>query len=220
MIRGIKNLYNQYTIKKDTLNYNFFELKTHNSNLKWDWNLLSEYPLKTFSNIALIDNKEILLSSRTQTPSIEMSPEQIKLGFYVFEQSLQYLSDFFNKSEVIVIHIPSPLSVYKLVLPKGPLLLQKILSQEGKYENRIKKIINAGNSTCLEIERITNKQNIKFLDITHAFKKAGKNKIIHGRLDFNHLSKSGYELLSDSIIQSFFIDDSTQLGCYSSQTSN
>ena len=167
-------------------------------------------------NIAVIDGKEILLSSRTQTPSIEMSPEQIKLGFYVFEQSLQYLSEFFNKSEVIVIHIPSPLSVYKLVLPKGPLLLQKILSQEGKYETRLKKIKNVGNATCLEIERITNKQNIKFLDITHAFKNAGKKKIIHGRLDFNHLSKSGYELLSDSIIQSFFNGDSIQLGCYSS----
>ncbi len=216
MVGGIKNLYNQYTIEKDTVNNNFFDLKTHNRNLQWDWDLLSEYPLRTFSNIAVIDEKEILLSSRTQTPSIEMSPEQIKLGFYVFEQSLQYLSEFFNKSEVIVIHIPSPLSVYKLVLPKGPLLLQKILSQEGKYETRLKKIQNVGNATCLEIERITNKQNIKFLDITHAFKNAGKMKIIHGRLDFNHLSKSGYELLSDSIIQSFFNGDSIQLGCYSS----
>ena len=158
----------------------------------------------------MIDEKEILLSSRTQTPPIEMSPEQMKLGFY-----LQYLSEFFNKSEVIVIHIPSPLSVYKLVLPKGPLLLQKILSQENS-ETRLKKIKNVGNATCLEIERITKKQNIKFLDITHAFKNAGKKQIIHGLLDFNHLSKSGYELLSDSIIQSFFNGDSIQLGCYSS----
>ena len=75
MVRGIKNLYNQYTIEKDTVNNNFFDLKTHNSNLQWDWDLLSEYPLRTFSNIAVIDGKEILLSSRTQTPSIEMSPE-------------------------------------------------------------------------------------------------------------------------------------------------
>ena len=127
MVEGIKNLYKQYTIEKDTLSNNLFSLKIHNSNLQWDWDLLSEYPLRTFSNIAVIDGKEILLSSRTQTPSLEMSPEQMKLGFYVFEQSLQYLSEFFNKSEVIVIHIPSPLSVYKLVLPKGPLLLQKIL---------------------------------------------------------------------------------------------
>ena len=56
---------------------------------------------------------------------------------------------------MIVIHIPSPLSVYKLVLPKGPLLLQRILSQEGKYETRLKKIKNVGNATCIEIERIT-----------------------------------------------------------------
>ena len=48
------------------------------------------------------------------------------------------------------------------------------------------------------------------------FKNAGKKQIIHGLLDFNHLSKSGYELLSDSIIQSFFNGDSIQLGCYSS----
>ena len=93
----------------------------------------------------------------------------MKLSFYVFEQSLQYLSEFFNKSEVIVIHIPLSLSLYKLVLPKGPLLLQKILSREGKYETRLKKIKNVGNTTCIEIERITKKQNIKFLDITHAF---------------------------------------------------
>ena len=71
------------------------------------------------------------------------------------------------------------------------------MSQEGKYETRLKKIKNVGNTTCIGIERITKKQNIKFLDITHAFKNAGKKQIIYGLLDFNHLSKSGYELLSD-----------------------
>ena len=83
-----------------------------------------------------------------QAPPIDLSPGQIKLGLYVFEQSLIYLSEFFDKSEVTVVHIPSPLSAYQFILPKGPSKLQTRLSQEGRYESRLERIRNASYETC------------------------------------------------------------------------
>ena len=218
-VKGIINLFNQQTSKEGKQwDKNFQALKNSNSRLQWNWALIEEYPdflLKTFDNIALIDGKETILSHRVQAPPIDLSPDQIKLGLYVFEQSLIYLSEFFDKSEITVIHIPSPLSAYQFLLPKGPSNLQTKLSQGGKYESRLEKIRNSSYEICKKIKTIAAKQGINFLDTTQAFRVVGKKQLIHGSVDFNHLNKSGYELLAETIIYSFVKRDSIKLGCHS-----
>ena len=69
------------------------------------------------SDMAKVGGKELPIPYSTQQPALNLNDEQTRQAIYVFEQSLKYMTGFFNESKVTIVYIPSPISVYKWASP-------------------------------------------------------------------------------------------------------
>ena len=63
--------------------------------------------LTLHSHIALVGSEKWVFSNKNFRPPIELTDDDIKLGIYVFEQSLLYASEFFKGSKIDIVYLPS-----------------------------------------------------------------------------------------------------------------
>ena len=190
LYKGIKDLFSE-----DKYQENWQKLMRAQTIHKLKLNEVYTYPRGHFLNIALVGSEKWVFSNKNFRPPIELTEDQIKLGIYVFEQSLLYASEFFKGSKIDIVYLPSVTSSYNLLtLTESGLGLMK---SNYSYLSKIKE----GEIFLVqEVKKIAEKYGFGFIDVRQDVRSASKSQIIHGMVDQNHFNKVGYHVFSDSII--------------------
>ena len=126
-----------------------------------------------------------------QGPAPKVPDESIRLGMSVLAQSLSWLRKRFNNLPIAVVYIPSPLTVYRYAGDEvsfcsafvGSGSLSK--AQSERRHDMIRKLV-AG---------ISADSGMQFIDATPALRAAASSSTIHGPNDWDHLNKTGYQVL-------------------------
>lgn len=132
----------------------------------------------------------------------------IRIGIYVFEQSLTYLANFFKESAITVVYIPSPLSSYKI--ESDTVAISSYMGEAGNIA--AEKIPMRSREVCRSIENIANFYGFNFVDTTKFIRRAASKELVHGPKDWDHFNKRGQEALSEAIITAISGKDSAY-GC-------
>ena len=164
---------------------------------KFKANEVYRYPRGYFKNIALVGSEKWVFSNKNFRPPIELTDDDIKLGIYVFEQSLLYASEFFKGSKIDIVYLPSVTSSYNLLTIKESGLGLRLLKSNSSYLSKIKE---SEIFLVQEVKKIAEKYGFGFIDVRQDVRSASKSQIIHGMVDQNHFNKVGYHVFSDSII--------------------
>jgi len=164
---------------------------------KFKANEVYRYPRGYFKNIALVGSEKWVFSNKNFRPPIELTDDDIKLGIYVFEQSLLYASEFFKGSKIDIVYLPSVTSSYNLLTIKESGLGLSLLKSNSSYLSKIKE---SEIFLVQEVKKIAKKYGFGFIDVRQDVRSASKSQIIHGMVDQNHFNKVGYHVFSDSII--------------------
>lgn len=151
-------------------------------------------------NIAMVAGKEVVLPNHLQGPAMELSEEEIKRTLCIFEQSLDYMADFFKESEIGVVYIPSPLSSYEMASPV--LSVQSYLGRGDQFKSEA--VTERSRMISREIEKIAVSRNLVFLDAGRSIRQAAREEVIHGPRNWKHLNKKGYHVLADAVMAAFF----------------
>src|SRR5690606_7628982 len=102
------------------------------------------------------------LPNRIQTPALSLDKQQIKLGLYVFEQSLIFLKDEFPQARIGIAYIPAVITPYDVVSPRVHDYYRDSthLQQRNQLSSRIR---NNSDSICREVREIALRNNIGFV---------------------------------------------------------
>jgi len=161
-------------------------------------------PGSSQKNIAVINGENVTLPAYLQGPPVTLQPEQMKRGLYIFERCLLFMARFFTQSEISIIYIPGPASVYSMVGPS-------ITYEDGKGKVAPKETITkASQEGCRSIKEVAQRNGFQFLDTRPYFRELAKTKILHGPEDHQHLNRDGQTLLAEVIIKHILSDSLDQ----------
>ena len=102
---------------------------------------------------------------------------------------------------ITILYIPSPISCYDW---KNPIAFEFKDPIVGGYGNEIKRTSNKTNNLKSvfirnKISEFAEENDFYFLDTTNYIIKLGKNRILHGPLDWHHFNSAGYKYTSNFI---------------------
>jgi hypothetical protein len=157
-------------------------------------------------NIALVDNKKWVFNNRNMGAQTHISGEKIRLGVYVFEQSLMFMHKYFSDSNINIVYLPSTLSSYRLLTAEES-GLKNFGGIRADYNLRLFLIRQRSEFICNQIERIAKRNKLGFLDAGKYIRRKTKTEILHGSIDQDHFNKKGYTVLSEAIIDTFYSND-------------
>ena len=192
LYKGIKDLFSE-----DKYQENWQKLMRAQTIHKLKLNEVYTYPRGHFLNIALVGSEKWVFSNKNFRPPIELTEDDIKLGIYVFEQSLLYASEFFKGSKIDIVYLPSVTSSYNLLTIKESGLGLSLRKSNSSYLSKIKE---SEIFLVQEVKKIAEKYGFGFIDVRQDVRSASKSQIIHGMVDQNHFNEVGYHVFSDSII--------------------
>ena len=156
-------------------------------------------------NVVLMNGKKIGLPTNLQAPpqlgltdfqrKSGARDELIELSVYVFQDAIARLANFFKKTTINIIYIPSPVSSYKIVsshvLSRGYMQDPYVTETTVAEEKHIK--------LCNTIKRFAESNNFSFVNATKSLRQAALSDFIHGPVDWDHFNKRGYQVLSDEL---------------------
>jgi hypothetical protein len=146
-------------------------------------------------NVAVIRGKKALLPKNFQGPSMELTEEELNLGIYVFEHSLNYLAENFPSIPIFVVYIPSPLSIYQMVSPE--VSVQENHERGDIYPTAA--VRQRSDQIAQRIKEIARARGIGFIDTRPHLRKAAEGGAVHGVFDMRHFNQKGYTVLAEAI---------------------
>ena len=130
-----------------------------------------------------------------QGPSLELSEQEMRAAAIVFDRSLMWLRQQFPRTQMTVVYIPAPLTVYR---PASDTVSS--VSYTGSARSFPSELVKQHSDFgCGLIRQFTLGRRVAFLDARETLNRAGKQEFVHGPRDWNHLNKAGYEALGTFI---------------------
>ena len=164
---------------------------------------VSYQPLKLNSekyNIAMVNGKRVTLPNYLQGPPVTLSPEQMKRSVYIFERSLLLMSRSFPNSEISIVYIPGPASIYSLIGPNISFEASGWAGEKGRLTDK-ETLLKKSLQSCKKIYDVVNRNGFHFLDTRLYFREQAKKNILHGPEDHQHLNRLGQVFLAELIIK-------------------
>ena len=127
---------------------------------------------------------------RPQSAAMELK-DDIRKALDVTFAALSNLNKNFISTQITLIYLPSIVTSYEWEEPISVHIYQsdgELLVTNSANTERSLLIRNS-------IRKFSKLNKFKFLDLTEVMKKAGREKFIHGPLDFLHLNEDGYKLV-------------------------
>ena len=152
----------------------------------------------TNSDIAKVGGKELPIPHSTQQPALNLNEEQTRQSIYVFEQSLKYMTGFFNKSKVTIVYIPSPISVYKWASPTIT-IVGGTVTPVGVTP--VVRVYQRSDEIFEQIKTIAEKYNHPLIDTRPLLRATALKEPVHGPRDWYHPNKKGYEAIAQGILE-------------------
>ena len=150
---------------------------------------------------SLKDHKNIKNIRPIQGASETLNEEQMLIGLQIFYESIKQVKFWSKTNNVYIVYISSPISIYdwdEPIIYERQNLPSKFTKKDIKSitndENKIKNIFLRN-----EVKKFSAKNEIIFIDPTDSLINEGKNKVLHGPLDWGHLNNEGYEIVSEFI---------------------
>jgi hypothetical protein len=114
----------------------------------------------------------------------------------VFEQAVLYLKNFFSRSKIRIVYVPSTLESYEIASVEVDIQ---------SLENRARRFPStflARRSLALRglIRSVAQKHNLVFVDSTPFVRNASEQEFVHGPKEWRHFNRRGYEALSRAAI--------------------
>ena len=152
----------------------------------------------TNSDMAKVGGMELPIPHSTQQPALNLNEEQTRQAIYVFEQSLKYMAGFFNESEVTIVYIPSPISVYKWASPTIT-----IVGGTGTPVGvtPVVRVYKRSDEIFEQIKTIAEKYNHPLIDTRPPLRSTALKEPVHGPRDWYHPNKKGYEAIAQVILE-------------------
>lgn len=150
-------------------------------------------------NSVWVNDKEIKIPDNIQAPTLELTSAETELGFLAFSKSLEYLKNFFNKSQIIVVYIPSVIESYSRMSEKLSIIN---IRTKNKYIEEIytsSQLMQRSNEIADRVKKISTSFGLSFIDTRADIRAASTQQLIHGPVDWLHFNRKGYEVLAQSI---------------------
>lgn len=151
---------------------------------------------KTSKNTALISDRVIELGS-SEGPALHLSKYETDIALEVSKQSFQMIQNYFNDSTVVIVYLPSSLSIYSFI---NDSVHPTTFSLDGKKRDTNFShvdVIKRNDYLRRRVKSIAESLQIEFMDTTEQFKEFGKSTVLHGPRDPIHLNRNGYEKLAE-----------------------
>ncbi len=128
-------------------------------------------------------------------PAVAVAPEDIRTAISVFDRSLGWLRQRFARSSIVVVHVPSPLSVYR---PATATVTYLAIDGAGYQPRETESARVAANSDllCGLVREAAISHGTGFLDARPALR-AAADRPIHGPIDWLHFNRDGYQAFGD-----------------------
>ncbi|HEY4985295.1 MAG TPA: SGNH/GDSL hydrolase family protein [Bradyrhizobium sp.] len=150
----------------------------------------------TYCGAPFPSRNHIVVADQTiETPALQgasphLSDENIRLGMDVFARSLAWLRQHLPQVPITMVYVPSPLTIYhhagdtiSFCSPYTGGLVAKAISE--RHHDLIRDMVAS----------ISAAERVDFVDATPALRDAAETRVIHGPRDWDHLNKTGYEVL-------------------------
>ncbi len=125
-----------------------------------------------------------------QGPAPHFSQEDIARAMRVFARSLAWLRQRFPAMPVTVVYVPAPLSIYRQA---GEMV--SFCSTTGGGPVRADVVRHHHDVMRDMVAQMSANAHVDFVDATPALRKAAETSVINGPRDWDHLNKTGYEVL-------------------------
>ena len=152
----------------------------------------------TNSDIAKVGGKDLPIPYSTQQPALNLNEEQTRQSIYVFEQSLKYMTGFFNKSKVTIVYIPSPISVYKWA-SRTITIVGGTVTPVGVTP--VIRVYQRSDEIFQQIKTIAEKYNHPLIDTRPFLRAEALKEPVHGPRDWYHPNKKGYEAIAQGVLE-------------------
>ena len=185
-------------------------------NLKESLSLINERVKKLFGHTIVLNEPDTNLATYInsikehnvyniqplQSAAVVLTQEEILISLEIFKESIKYLKSWSQVENIIVLYIPSPISLYNWEEPityefKNP--TNGVIGEIKQTTNKK----NTSNSIFIrnKINSFSKENNFHFLDTTHYLIGKGKKIILHGPLDWRHFNNEGYKNASNYLIE-------------------
>ena len=151
-------------------------------------------------NSVWINGKEVNIPDRLQSPALELNQSETEQAFLAVSRSLEYLKNFFNESQIIVVYIPAVIESYAEV-SKQVSISNDLLGVSARVEeiHTSSELMQRSDEIAGRVKNITESLGLIFIDTRSDIRAASTKQIIHGPIDWYHYNRPGYEVLAQSI---------------------
>jgi hypothetical protein len=129
-------------------------------------------------------------------PAIAVATADIHIAIGVLDRSLAWLRRRFARTPIVVVHVPSPLSIYR---PAAPTVTY--LSIDGGVyrprETASARVAANSDLLCGLVREVAVRHGTGFLDARPALRAASAERPIHGPIDWLHFNRTGYQVFGD-----------------------
>jgi len=137
-----------------------------------------------------------------QSAAVVLTNEEILIALEIFKESIKYLKSWSQVENIIVLYIPSPITLYSWEEP----ITYEFKNPVNGIINEIKKTTNQKNHLNSifirnKINSFSKENNFNFLDATDFLVEKGKIKTLHGPSDWRHFNYEGYLNVSNFLIK-------------------
>ncbi len=148
-------------------------------------------------NSVWVSGEEIKIPDNLQSPSFDLTADEIELAFLALQRSLDYLKQYFKDSQIIVVYVPSVLESYAKISEN--ISIASVNSENSKKKFSSSDLTQRSNTIAARVQSISDSLDLRFIDTRQDMKDASEKAIIHGPFDWNHYNHIGYEALAKSI---------------------
>jgi hypothetical protein len=146
-------------------------------------------------------NTFVIAGKETPTPAVlgpalAVAPEDIRTAIGMFDRSLAWLRRRFASAPVVVVHIPSPLSTYRLAAPTVTYLSIEDTSYHPR-ESASARVTANSDLLCGLVREAAVRHGTGFLDARPALRAAAAARPIHGPIDWLHFNHAGYQVFGE-----------------------
>jgi hypothetical protein len=153
-------------------------------------------PAPQESNRVLVDGRQVSLPRTLQSPALELTGPEVERAAWVFERSLEYLTERFPLSRVYTVYIPAPLSCYELVSPQ--VSIERYHSRGDLHDSRL--VWPRSELIAGLVRKASRRCGVAFIDARPLMRERARKVLIHGPRDWFHPNAIGYAALGDAVL--------------------
>lgn len=139
-----------------------------------------------------IGGKVVVYAGGLQSPAMELNEPETDGALLITARSLHRLKRQFKSSRIVVVYIPSPLSLYDPAA--GDFMIQTY--QGGPKRFAASAMRRRSDALCRRVNDIVHATGLEFVDARSVLQDAARIKPVHGPRDWKHLNEAGHRSLA------------------------